>query len=356
MQYPNGGQRARYYGGGGGSGSGATYSSNNTYGGNYNGNKRYRSSYGNQNGGNATYSRSPLPPAKRQAIGGTYASPGMARRGGGYGRLQSAAPRAYGAEQAVNRQAIVQRMLAGGDTYQTAPSEKLSAAPSSSAAASGAMAQKAAQSDDNKLGSYPTFHAGFRGLGGPRGDQRPFSIIQHNYQGAAYTPSTAFVPVDEAWVLSGAGTLAIQNWSNLAALFNQYRLRKVRVRGFPRINTSNNTIYSTSPSPLIFTCINYNKKSGLTQISDMTQYENFRAHNQFKPWQRTIYPHCSMSMITSSTTATSVGSTYGQWVSTGTAATMEWYSLTVGMDAQSGSTHPPWDAWRTYYIQFKNIF
>lgn len=105
-----------------------------------------------------------------------------------------------------------------------------------------------------------------------------------------YTTFVRYSPTDLASNAGGAVVLTFncqnvsgaQDWSNLAALFDQYRVIEMKVKYFPYQQAAN-SVSSRDIAPLY--CVrDYNDATGLTSVAQALQYNKVRTINLFSRW------------------------------------------------------------------------
>jgi len=180
------------------------------------------------------------------------------------------------------------------------------------------------------------------------------NFVRHTFTGAKLAGIASAV--------NGYGfvfTLAdLSNYTNFTSLFDQYRIVKVTCKFFPRQNVATNTTTATTTqtaNPCVMSVIDYDDASTPATIAGLTEFENFKVHNQFRPWMRSLVPHTA-GAVAGGGVFTSFGNFTRQWVDCAS-TTVAYYGLKVIVDAcvPSQTALPTWDCWCSYYLQFRNV-
>lgn len=149
----------------------------------------------------------------------------------------------------------------------------------------------------------------------------------------------------------------LPSYTELTALFDKYRIAGVKLRFYPRINQQLlSSITSTTPSGIvpIVTVIDYDDDSVPANLDELMQYQNFKIHDQFKPFSVFLRPQ--MAIAAYSGAFTSYASGRKIWIDAASPG-VKYYGLKIGtQNYSSGSIatyDPTWDIFLTYYIQCK---
>lgn len=185
--------------------------------------------------------------------------------------------------------------------------------------------------------------------------ERVFPIVTHAFE-SNFLVATANTQVFFRQNYS-LGLLDGTQWFNLASMFRFYRIRKARLRLFPKVNTNNNTNYASStasrfPVMGIWHTTFENRLSPPTIAAGQSS-ESFRIYSQFSPIQNTVKTWCESYL--DNVTVNAPVKPVSSFIDTTQGLHTDWYGHDGFVDALpvTQSDTPMCDAWITMYIDWK---
>jgi len=151
-------------------------------------------------------------------------------------------------------------------------------------------------------------------------------------------------------VAGGAFQFNLNSLSNAAAfvaLFDQYRIRAIRLTFLPRTNVVSGTAYN----PPLYTVIDYDDTATLGTRSAMTQRDCCTVTQVYESLQRTFTPHIAVAAY--SGTFTSYANEVAPWLDCGSPS-IQHYGLKWFIDS-CATPAPLWDVEIEYWIEFRNV-
>lgn len=147
----------------------------------------------------------------------------------------------------------------------------------------------------------------------------------------------------------------IPGYSDLAAVFDQYKLDKVDLRFVP--NGTNAALVGGGASQIrsvLYTVFDPNDAVAPGTLNELIQYQNCTMTPYCDELKRTVYPRLSVNSSDEEGTITL--SPAGTWCST-SQKDVDWYGLKIGASANGNSagTTQVWVVHAVLYFSFKNI-
>lgn len=147
----------------------------------------------------------------------------------------------------------------------------------------------------------------------------------------------------------------VPGFSDLAAVFDQYKLDKVDLRFVP--NGTNAALVGGGASQIrsiLYTAIDYNDATAPTLLNDLIQYQNCTQTPYCEELRRTIYPRVGVESSDNEGVISLNPS--NSWCSS-SSKDIDWYGLKWGISANGNSagTTQVWVLHAKMYFSFKNI-
>lgn len=147
----------------------------------------------------------------------------------------------------------------------------------------------------------------------------------------------------------------IPNYADLATVFDQYKIDKVKLRMVPRANTINALSGGNSQArSILYTAFDPNDATAPASYNALIQYQNCTMTPYCEELTRTIYPRI---LVNSSDEEGQVSiSAAGTWCATDQ-KDVAWYGLKFGVtpNGNSSGTEQRWNVMAEFYLSFKNI-
>jgi len=176
-------------------------------------------------------------------------------------------------------------------------------------------------------------------------------------------PSVRSVTLVSAQVWSGSGTYGalsfklsdLPNYSEYTALYDEYRIKAVKVMFIPNFNVSavdetSGTTNSYTGVPALYTWIDTDDNTAPTAITAGQQFQTFKCHGLMNTMrQRTLIPEVSTALYSGS--FTSYGQLKNQWIDNNSPSVVH-YGLKYGI-LNGSSSYGVFDCVATYYLEFR---
>lgn len=109
---------------------------------------------------------------------------------------------------------------------------------------------------------------------------------------------------------------SIPGYSELTSLFDQYRIKSIRVTWRPQFNTAPMTANADALCPTLITVPDYNDATLLTTRAQYLQYEGVRSELLDHPITRTFWPRPSMAVYNNMITTGYAAPDTAPWIDT----------------------------------------
>ena len=145
----------------------------------------------------------------------------------------------------------------------------------------------------------------------------------------------------------------IPGYSDLAAVFDQYKIDKVMLRFVP-----NGTQQAMTPAPVqrsvLYTAFDPNDATAASTLNELIQYQNCSMTPYLEEYKRVVYPRVAVNSSDAEGQVTL--SAAGTWCATNQ-KDVDWYGLKWGVSANGYALTyvQSWNIHAQFYMSFKNI-
>lgn len=164
----------------------------------------------------------------------------------------------------------------------------------------------------------------------------------------------------------------LPGYTEFQPLFQRYRIHMIKCEFRPAWMTDPNGEYALNTStagnvkfgiPTIHTCIRYDSFAGPANVDEIKQYRSHKSQSFTGSHKRLLYPRI-LNTIEQQSTSYQVMRTRKTWLSTQTAAGLDYLGIGAGLEGRVivGANHTVQDTFDfdwlvdcTYYIEFANV-
>jgi hypothetical protein len=146
---------------------------------------------------------------------------------------------------------------------------------------------------------------------------------------------------------------SLPGYTELTALFDQYRIRQVRIQFCPLAQQFGSST-TASNYPTIYTLIDYDDASAPANISDMLQYDTLMICPSNEPFERVLNPHATLAAYSGAFTSYAQAPTT-QWFDCNSPS-IQYYGLKWGVSSVTvvSGTYQMYSVTATVSLEFRH--